>query len=201
MIVTGDGMTYRRYSAVLVLAVLAVLGVAGCAKDNGQHEAPAASPAPPVSPPAAADNGSLVKLSDLVEYTISMPAPKGAPPGGIWSEAMAGEDGREYVNYLDKNGKGYVSVDFIDCRMPAVQAVKDKPGEQGEFAECFKKPTRTLKGYPMILPDDPTFAYRALVVNHVLVGVGVSQSFENMFKAADVEEFIGILDLDTLAKL
>jgi hypothetical protein len=153
-----------------------------------------------VSAPATDGGGSLVKGSDLVEFTISMPVPKGAPPGGTWSDVTPGEDGHVRVFYLDKNGKGYVSVGLLDCRMAAVRAAKGT-ADQAMYPECFTKPTRTLKGYPLILPDDPKFAYRSLVVNHVTVSVGVGQGFEDMFKAADVEEFIGTLDLDTLAKL
>jgi hypothetical protein len=203
MIAAGDVMTYRQYSAGVVLATVALLGIAGCGEPTGTPTVNGPpSPAVSASVPAGTADGGLVKGSDLVEFTMTMPVPKGAPAGGIWSEIMAGEDGRENVYYVDKNGKGYVSVDFLDCRMPAVQAVKDKPvRDQGDFGECFKKPTKTLKGYPMILPDEPDFAFRTLVVNHVYVLVGVDLPFDQKFKAVDVEEFLGTLDLDTLAKL
>jgi hypothetical protein len=211
MIAAGDLMTYRQYSAGVVLAAVALLGIAGCGKPTGQPAGqPTGTPAvnSPPSPAAStsvrAGNGgaSLVKGSDLAEYTIWMPVPKGAPAGGTWRDVMPGEDGRVSVYYVDNNDNGYVRVDFLDCRLPAVQAVKDKAAkDQAGFDHCFRKPTKTLKGYPMILPDDPDFAYRTLVVNHVYVSVSVYLPFDEKFKAADVEEFLGTLDLDTLARL
>jgi hypothetical protein len=203
MIAAGDLMTYRQYSAGVVLAAVALLGIAGCAEPAGT---PAAdnppSSAAPTSAPAGNGGGSLVKGSDLAEYTISMPAPKGAPAGGTWRDIVPGDDGRVSVHYVDNNDTGYVRVDFLDCRLPAVQAVKDKAAkDRAGFDHCFRKPTKTLKGYPMILPDDPDFAYRTLVVNHVHVSVSVDRPFDEKFKAADVEEFLGTLDLDALARL
>jgi hypothetical protein len=197
-------MIYRHYSTGVVLAAVALLGIAGCADPAAAptvKNTPSASASAPAPASAGNGDGALVKGSDLAEFTITMPVPKGAPAGGTWRDIIPGEDGRARVYYVDKNDTGYVGVDFIDCRLPSVQEVKDKPGEQGDFALCFKKPTKTLKGYPMILPDDPDFAFRTLVVNHVYVLVSVFRPFNEMFKAADVEEFLGTLDLDTLAKL
>jgi hypothetical protein len=203
MIAAGDLMTYRQYSAGVVLAAVALLGIAGCGEPTGTPAVK--SPPPPAastSVPAGTGEVSIVKGIDLAEYETSMPVPKGAPAGGTWRDLRPIEDGKASVYYVDNDDNGYVRVDFLDCRLPDVQALRNKPAkDQAGYDDCFRKPTKTLKGYPMVLPDDPDVRYRTLVVNHVYVSAGVFLPFEPKFKAADVEEFLGTLDLDTLARM
>lgn len=196
-------MTYRQYRTGIALAAVALLAIAGCGEPTGTPAANTPPPAPAsTSAPAGNGGDSVVKGVELAEYTISMPVPKGAPADGTWRDIRAIEDGRADVYYVDKTDSGYVRVIFLDCRLPDVQAVKDKaPKDQEGFDDCFRKPTKTVKGYPMILPDSPDVAYRTLVVNHVYVSVSVYRPFDETFKAADVEEFLATLDLDTLARM
>jgi hypothetical protein len=53
-----------------------------------------------------------------------------------------------------------------------------------------------------LLPDqDGAVAFRALVVNHVTIIASTFLGFEKQFTPADIEEYLGSLDLDTLAKM
>src|SRR6185437_14466485 len=151
-------MTYRKYSAGLVLAAVAALGIAGCAKDKPVGDGP-----PTTGAPSAAASGS---------------ASEPAAAGGTWRDVVPGKDGDVRVYYVDKKDKGYVGVEFLDCRLPEAQAVKDAK-DKGSYAFCFKKPAKRLKGYPLLLPDqDGALAFRALVVNHVTIIASTFLGFE-----------------------
>jgi hypothetical protein len=199
-------MTYRKYSAGLVLAAVAALGIAGCAKDKPVGDGPPTTGAPSAAASGSASEpdaagGSVVKGADLEYFTISMPPPKGAPADGTWRDVVPGKDGDVRVYYVDKKDKGYVGVEFLDCRLPEAQGVKDAK-DKGSYELCFKKPAKTLKGYPLLLPDqDGAVAFRALVVNHVTIIASTFLGFEKQFTPADIEEYLGSLDLDTLAKM
>src|SRR5690348_7123596 len=140
----SDRYRRPRHRTAAVLAAItasALLGGTGCATPN--HT-------PAVDKPSAAGpsaGGSPAKLEALVEYTLTLPEPKGAPPGGIWSDVRAGEDGFESVYYTDKAGQGYVGVTLLDCRLPRVQAQKANPKD--DAVPCFGKPNGRIKGYPL----------------------------------------------------
>jgi hypothetical protein len=204
MIATQETDMFNGYrSAAAAVAATALVLLAGCSggDDKTATTAPPASPAPSAaaSSAAAADPGAgpadIVKEADLRQFTATMPAPKGAPAGGIWSEPLPAGPGHEFVNYLDKGGKGYVSVRFQDCRDPQAQAKKDA------YGWCSYKPIGKIKGYDLSVNDDPTSPVRILKVNHVTILVDVWVGFDETFKGKDVEAFIATLDLDTLSKM
>ena len=193
----------RHHTAVFLAATtaLALLGSSGCAKSSN---VPAADP-PHVASVGPSRNsndnatGSPAKLEALVEYTLTLPEPKGAPSGGIWSDVRAGEDGFESVYYTDKAGKGYVGVTLLDCRLPRIQAQKANPKD--DALPCFGKQNGQIKGYPLFYGPDPNYPFRALTVNHISIQVTVDLKFQSTFTTADEEQFLATMDLDSLAKL
>lgn len=190
----------RHHTAVVLAAItaLALLGSTGCAKSSN---VPAADPPNAAGPSGSNGNasGSPAKLEALVEYTLSLPEPKGAPSGGIWSDVRAGEDGFESVYYTDKAGEGYVGVTLLDCRLPRIQAQKANPKD--DALPCFGKPNGQIKGYPLFYGPDPNYPFRALTANHISIQVTVALGFQSKFTTADEEQFLATMDLDTLAKL
>jgi len=129
---------------------------------------------------------------------IKLPVPKGAPEKGMWSSATAGGDGDRSTNFMDGNDL-WVSVRFVDCNLPAVKAVASKPAaERGDFTFCFDKPTGKLKDYELFSPSD---SLRVVKVGHLIIIVGTGVVSEGKITGADLETFIGSLDLPALAKL
>src|SRR4051812_41151558 len=188
---------YRSAAAALTAALL----LAGCSKADDPADTAAPPPSTPPSAaasatpaPAGTDPADIVKEADLRAFTAAMPAPKGAPQGGIWSEPLPAGPGHEFVNYM-KGSQGFVSVQFRDCRSAAVQARKDS------YSWCFGQPTGKIKGYPMSVLPDPTSPARVLTVNHVTILVDVWVGFDDKFTGKDVEAFIATLDLAGLAKM
>jgi hypothetical protein len=202
MIATQETDMFKGYrSAAAAVAATALVLLAGCSGGDDKTDTtapPASAAASAAASTAAADPGAapadIVKEADLRMFTATMPAPKGAPAGGIWSEPLPAGPGHEFVNYLDKDSKGYVSVTFQDCRDPKVQAKKDA------WEWCFYKPIGKIKGYDLSVNDDPTSPIRVLKVNHVTILVNVWVGFDT-FTGKDVEAFIATLDLDTLSKM
>jgi len=206
-------MMIARFSASVLFA--GSLLVSGCKKpekapatDPAGSAAPAGSPAtagsaaptPPTpaaaTPPAAGGNTAVVPSATLEALTL--PAPKGAPAKGIWSSATAGGDGDRATNFMDGNDL-WVSVRFLDCNLPMVKDAATKPAaERGDFAFCFDKPTGMLKDYPLFSPSD---SLRVVKVGHLVIIVGLGVVSEGKITAADLEAFIGSLDLAAIAKL
>ncbi|WP_426514237.1 hypothetical protein ACPPVO_28600 [Dactylosporangium sp. McL0621] len=188
-------MLRRTVAVLFATAVLA----AGCSEPavHPDPAAPAPSSAAPVASSIApgAAPADIVKQADLQAFAFAMPVPKGAPAGGAWTEPLAGDEGNEFVNYLDKSKKGYLTVRLLDCRIPAAQS------NNKSYGWCFLTPKGKLKGYPLAVFDDPTSPVRVVTAGHVTVFVDVWVGFDETFKGPDVEAFISSLDLDKLAKL
>src|SRR4051812_42247708 len=102
---------FRRTAAVLFATAVLAAGCSGPA-EHPDPAAPAPSSAAPVASSAVpvAAHADIVKQADLQAFAFAMPVPKGAQAGGAWIEPLAGHEGNEFVNYLDTNKKGYLSV-------------------------------------------------------------------------------------------
>jgi hypothetical protein len=203
-----------RFSAPVLFA--AALLVSGCnKKDKAPAPEPAtpaapaapapAAPAPPApaptppAPAAAADSGSVISSATLAGITL--PVPKGAPASGMWSQAPEGGEGDRLVNFVA--GSDYwVTVRLLDCRIPAVKEVASKSADQrGEFNYCFEPPNSKLKDYPLFTPKDPNDSIRVVKAGHLTIIASLGATGETKLKPADVEAFLGSLDLAALAKL
>src|SRR5262245_57602278 len=115
-------MTILRFSMPAVLTM--GLMVFGCDKSDKAPTADAAgSAAAPTPPPAAApalaaaatpagDTTSVVPGATLA--MIDLPAPKGLPQNGNWSQAMPIQDGDRFENYFVGKTQ-LVSIIFMDC--------------------------------------------------------------------------------------
>ena len=204
--------------ALMVAALLA-----GCSKkdkdkappaDPGSGTAMTNTPPPPPPPadaasagsgsaaPAAGDvalpTGDPIKLKDLA--AIVLPKPAGAPASGNWKDIGDNEsDGYRQVNYVDKEDYWY-SVDFLDCRAKVVKDVAAKnPDERGALKWCFMQPNEKLKDFPMIKPEKGSV--RAVKAGNVFVVVSLGMKGKETLKAADVETYLGALDLAAISKL
>ncbi|MFI5907895.1 hypothetical protein [Dactylosporangium sp. NPDC051541] len=188
----------QRYRPVAA-ALIALTVLAGCSGQDDPVTTSAAASTSPSPSPTPADLPStpadIISMDSLVKFAAAMPAPKGAPAGGKWTEALPPSEGREFVNYM-VGSQGYVSVQFADCRLPAVQAKKS------DYKWCFLTPKSKVKGFNVAtLDDDPDYPARVVTAGHATLLVNVWVGFDDKFKGADVEAFIAALDLAKLSKL
>jgi hypothetical protein len=178
-------------------------GSAGSAAPGTPPSGPPAPPTPKAEPaaqtppaPAAANSTSVVPAATLA--ALELPKPAGAPAKGMWSQATPIVDGDRFENYLEGSNL-WMSVHFLDCNTPVVKAsAKLSAADRGVFSFCFDQPTGKLKDYPMFSPSDEV---RAVKVGHVVVIAGIGLAGDDKLKAADLEAFLGSLDLASLAKL
>jgi len=189
-------ITQRFVAPALMVAVL----LAGCSKTDKDKAAPAApaSGAAASTPTSALPTGAPIKLKDLA--AIALPKPAGAPASGNWKDIGDNEsDGYRQVNYVDKENYWY-SVDLLDCRAKVVKdALAMKPEDRGALKWCFLQPNDKLKDYPMIKPEKGSV--RAVKAGNVIVVGSLGMTGMETLKAADVEKYIGALDLAAIAKL
>jgi len=219
-------MSIQRFAAPVLMA--AALLVSGCSKKD-KDKAPAPEPGsgsaqpvptpPPPPPPAAPDAavaatgsgsgsgsgsatapaiaaGDPIGLAKLA--AIALVVPGGAPAGGAWHDAQGAVDGNRLVNFVD--GKDYwYTVQFIDCRAKvAKDAAKDPADDRGVFTYCYDAPTGKFKDYPMFAPNE---FQRAVKVGNVTVVASIAMNGRAKLKGADLETFLGTLDLAGIAKL
>jgi hypothetical protein len=202
-------MKILRFSAPVLMGTLFL--VSGCKKTD---KAPAAEPAgsaaaagsaaPATPPPAAqtppappaAGNTSVVPANTL--EAINLPPPKGAPAKGIWSAAAASDDGDRSTNFVDGSDV-WVGVRFLDCNLPAAKDAANKPeADRGDFKYCLGTPTGKIKDYALFAPHDTR---RVVKVGHLIVIADLGVTGETKLKAADLEAFLGSMDLAAIAKL
>jgi hypothetical protein len=218
----------RPHAGVVLtaVAVATLLACAGCSKSSAKPEAnraaagtapatePATAPATepatePASEPASEaptagtkKSGNLARADRLL--AIKLPMMKGAPANAVWTDippSTADPNGDRYLNlYVGEDV--YMSLQFLDCRLPKVQAYAGKPlGELGIFLPCFDKPNGKLKGYPLYFyPDDPKFAYRTVKAGHVIV-IATMGPLGQKIRALDMERLLGSLPLATISKM
>lgn len=170
---------------------------------------PAATPdaavapvAPAGSAAAAAPAGStaVATVSQLTDIAIDLPAFKGAPAGSHWSAAPApsGEiNGDLFKNYMNKDDY-WMSIRLLDCNAPFVKAFATKPAtERGDLTPCFEAATGKLKDFPLYSPNDTR---RVVKAGHLAVIVTLGPAAKAL-KPADLEAFLGDVDLAAIAKL
>lgn len=197
-------MIFHRFVAPALLAA-ALLG-SGCGKkDNDKAPAPepgSGTAVPTLPTPASAGSSAALPTGDpiaLAKLTaIILPSPpNGAPASGNWKDAMD-NDGRRLVNFVHGNDYWY-AVDFIDCRMPMVKEYAAKaPTDRGVFAYCFDAPTGKFKDYPMFAPKE---TQRVLKVGKLTVIASLAMAGQAKLKAANLDAFLGAMDLAAIAKL
>lgn len=214
-------MTQRFVTSALVAAV----ALAGCSKKD-KDKAPPADPGsgsamtntPPPPPPPAVDapaagsgsaapaaagdqvtppTGTPIKLRALNKFALTLPKPAKAPATGTWATDDHDGEGRKQVTYKDGD-KSYYVLQFLDCRIPDVQAEIGKPmNEHGDFAWCFMKPTDKLKDYDHYVLKGGN---RAIKVGNLIVVSG-KWADQKDITDEDVDAFLLSLDLPTLAGL
>jgi hypothetical protein len=206
-------MIILRLSAPVLFA-MAVL-VSGCKKKDtapapepagsgSAAAAPATPPPPPATPPPAPPAAAGPPVSGEALAGIQLPKPKGVPDKAMWSQAdtpTGGPDGDRLMNLIE--GDNYwMSVRFLDCSLPAVKEAEGKAEtERGAFAYCFAAPTGKIKDLPLIAPKDASSTARAVKAGRLVIIAGIGVAGEDKLKAADVEAFLGSLDLAAIAKL
>ena len=220
-------MTQRFVTSALMAAVV----LAGCSKNDkdkappaepGSGSAMATPPTPPPTPPpagsgsaapagsgsaaapagdTAAPSGTPAKLADMLKLTLPSPPPK-APAGGNWVSAGEVEtDGYRQGMYVAADKTNWYSYMVIDCRL---QKVKDdgakKPGDRGpEALWCLKKADGKIKDNDRLTdPDSLSHGVRA---GNLVVVVGPTPNVKDKVNDADVDAFLGSLDLAAIAKL
>jgi pyruvate/2-oxoglutarate dehydrogenase complex dihydrolipoamide acyltransferase (E2) component len=160
--------------------------------------APAAPP-PAAAAPAAAAAGAVATLAQI--DAVKLPAPPKAPASGAWQTvgAMSG-DGDKMANFVDGD-KYLLSVRIMDCRSPKFAAYAAKPAaEQGDMAACFQPGDAKLKTYDMRKVRDGMRTVKAGNIALIL-NLGADPSAAKLWITADLETYLGSLDLDALAKL
>jgi hypothetical protein len=149
----------------------------------------------PAPPPGSGPDG-VVKAATL--EAIQLPKPKKLPAKGNWSAAIAARDGDRLINYVDGDML-WISVHFVDCNLPAAKEAASKPANQrGVFAFCHENPVGKIKDYPLYGTSDMA---RGVKAGHLLLLAGIGASADPSYTTADLEEFLGSLDLAALAKL
>ncbi|MBO3744870.1 hypothetical protein J5X84_02230 [Streptosporangiaceae bacterium NEAU-GS5] len=222
----------RPHAGVVLtaVAVATLLACAGCSKSSAKPEenraaassAPASAPATePASEPASEpatepasepssdapttgtkSSGKLASADRLL--AIKLPMIKGAPANAVWTDippSTANPNGDRYLNlYVGEDV--FMSLEFLDCRLPKVQAYAGKPLEElGIFRPCFDKPNGKLKGYPLYFyPDDLENPYRTVKAGHVIV-IGTMGPIGQKIKGVDMETLLGSLPLATIRKM
>lgn len=166
-------------------------------------QTPPADPTPPATattgtpPEAEADKAGGVISAATLE-SIQLPKPKKAPEKFIWSTPVPARDGTRLVNYTD--GKDiWLTVNFADCNSPTAKSVADKPANQrGQYGFCYEKPVGKIKDFPSYGTDDMV---RGVKAGHLVIAASIGTAAPQSYTTADVEEFLGSLDLAALAKL
>ncbi len=134
----------------------------------------------------------IVTLAQL--QTIKLPTSPGFTAKGTWASAFANEDGDRMEVWKEGSAFG-ISIHFIDCRLPKVQEVKDKHVlTQAAFAGCFQPSDAKLGKYEM---RKVSGGERTLRAGNVLIRIN-KQEKET---AADLEAYLGKLDLDAIARM
>jgi hypothetical protein len=221
-------MVAQRFVAPVLMAAALVVG---CSKKDKDKAPPAESgsgtamtntptpPPPPPTPPAgsgsagsgsaapaagsgdtALPTGAPAKLSELVKINLPVPPPK-APAGGIWKEVGEVEsDGDRQANYTAADNAIWYTLNIQDCRHPKAKEVAAKPaGDRGMWQWCFAKPDGKIKDYPR-LTDENSLAHGVRVGNIVVIA-GPHPTVKDKVGDAEVDEFLGSLDLAMIAKL
>jgi hypothetical protein len=70
--------------------------------------------------------------------------------------------------------------------------------EQGELAQCYAKGPDKLKGFPLAKVND---GFHAVYAGNVVVTSGVGALVRGKVTEADIDAFLGSLDLAAIAKL
>jgi hypothetical protein len=179
--------------------------------DNGTGNKPAdsASSKPSATATATAASGSgdtasaagsPAKLSEMVKINLPKPPPK-APAGGEWKEVGEVEsDGDRQANYTAADKAIWYSLNILDCRHPKAKEVAAKAaGDRGMWQWCFAKPDGKIKDYAR-LTDDNSLAHGVRAGNIVVVA-GPSPTVKDKVGDAEVDQFLGSLDLAAIAKL
>jgi hypothetical protein len=129
---------------------------------------------------------------------IQLPRPPKLPPKGIWSAAIAAHDGDRLVNYIDGDAL-FISVQFADCNLPVAKEAASKPvNQRGSFTFCHENPTGKIKDFPLFGTNDTV---RGVKAGHLLIVASIGVSADPSYTTADLEAFLGSLDLAALAKL
>lgn len=150
----------------------------------------------PAPPPGSGDASGVVPAATL--EAIQLPKPKKAPEKGIWSAAIAAHDGDRLVNYIDGDAL-WISVHFVDCNLPAAKEVASKPvNQRGAFTFCHENPAGKIKDYPLYGTNDTA---RGVKAGHLMIVASIGVSADPSYTTADLEAFLGSLDLAALAKL
>jgi hypothetical protein len=194
--------TIRILSTTTLLAT--TLLVSGCKKkettsSTGSATPPAgsAAPAPAADAPAApaADTTTVVKADALA--AIKFPVPKGAPADGEWKDQESTKDGERH-GYYGKGQDYFLMAQILDCNLPRMKEDEKKPaGERNADAGyCLGKFEGKLKDYPM---STEFSGVRTVKVGHLSVSVNSGPA--GKYTEADLEEYLGGLDLAALAKL
>jgi hypothetical protein len=148
--------------------------------------------APPV---AAKSGGGVATLAQLVAIKLP-PPPKTAATGG-WQPAFANEDGDRQEVWKDGSKFG-LSVRLMDCRSKKAAEVKGQPEiSQGAHAACHQPGKDQLKGYALRKPKDTE---RTLLVGNIAVRATMDSDSKEL-TPAEIEEYLGKLDLSALGKL
>ncbi len=157
---------------------------------------PAAEP-PAVTPPAADEakaGGGAVVSADALE-AIHLPKPKKLPENGNWLTPNPATPGNRLVNYSD--GKSYwLTVHFADCNAPEAKNLPE--GRRGEYKYCYEQPTGKVKDYASYCTGNEV---RAVKAGHLMVNAMRGAQAPEGYGGADLEEFLGSVDLAALAKL
>jgi hypothetical protein len=149
----------------------------------------------PAPPPGGGADG-VVPAATL--EAIQLPKPKKAPEKGIWSAAIAAHDGDRLVNYIDGDAL-WISVHFVDCNLPAAKEAASKPvNQRGAFTFCHETPAGKIKDYPLYGTNDMA---RGVKAGHLMIVASIGVSADPSYTTADLEAFLGSLDLAALAKL
>ena len=202
-------MTSQRFVAP---ALLAAALLSGCSKKDKDATAPsdsASASASPKTPTTAAATGSATpstgsggpaKLSELVKINFPTPPPK-APAGGRWKEVGEVEsDGDRQVIYAVGDANYWYMVNVMDCRHPKAKEVEAKtPKERGQWQWCFAKPDGKIKDHPRL--TDPNSLGHGVKVGNIVVLASPYPQVQDKVGDADVDAFLGSLDLAAIAKL
>ena len=176
-------MSLRGMRAVLTLA-LAQLAAVACDQKASTPPSPA---------PVAEKKAGLATLPQL--QAIKLPLPPRATAKGEWRSAFANEDGDRLEVWKEGDNRFGISIRFIDCRAKKVVEVKDQPElSQADYAGCHRPGKDRLGKYELRKPRD---GERTLRAGSILIRV-TAQTDET---PAELEQYLGKLDLDAIARL
>ena len=185
----------RRFSVPAVLA--AALLVPGCKKtEKAPDTVGSAAPTPPPAAPPPPST-SVVPVATL--DAIALPAPKGATATWKWLPQESTKDGNRLA-YFGEGTNSWIQVQVLDCNLPRMKEDAAKPAgkRNGDAAYCLDTMDGKLGAYPLY---NKYGSVRAVRVGHLAVIAAVGGAGSATLKDADLEAYLGSLDLAALAKL